>query len=35
LRQLGVARDPNSTAGRIGNALNHPVTLGHALLRKL
>jgi steroid delta-isomerase-like uncharacterized protein len=35
LRQLGVARDPNSTAGRIGTALNHPVTLGRALLRKL
>jgi steroid delta-isomerase-like uncharacterized protein len=35
LRQLGVARDPNSTAGRIGTMLNHPLTLGRALLRQL
>jgi steroid delta-isomerase-like uncharacterized protein len=35
LRQLGVARDPNSTSGKIATALNHPVTLTRALLRKL
>lgn len=35
LRQLGVARDPNTTAGKIATALNHPLTLSRALLRKL
>jgi steroid delta-isomerase-like uncharacterized protein len=35
LRQLGVARDPNSTAGKITTALNHPITISRALLRKL
>jgi steroid delta-isomerase-like uncharacterized protein len=35
LRQLGVARDPNSTSGKITTALNHPVTIGRALLRSL
>jgi steroid delta-isomerase-like uncharacterized protein len=35
LRQLGVARDPNTTAGKIATGLNHPVTIGRALLRKL
>jgi steroid delta-isomerase-like uncharacterized protein len=35
LRQLGVARDPNSISGKITTVLNHPVTLGRALLRKL
>ena len=33
LRQLGVARDPNTTSGKIATALNHPVTVGRALLR--
>jgi steroid delta-isomerase-like uncharacterized protein len=33
LRQLGVARDPSSTAGRIATVVNHPVTIGRALLR--
>ena len=33
LRQLGVARDPNTVAGKISTALNHPITLGRALLR--
>jgi steroid delta-isomerase-like uncharacterized protein len=33
LRQLGVARDPNTTSGKIATALNHPVTIGRALLR--
>jgi hypothetical protein len=35
LRQLGVARDPNSTGGMIATALNHPITVGRALLRNL
>jgi steroid delta-isomerase-like uncharacterized protein len=35
LRQLGVARDPNTTAGKISTVLNHPVTIGRALIRKL
>ena len=35
LRQLGVARDPNSTVGKITTAFNHPITIGRALLRKL
>jgi|ERR1051325_4182703 len=35
LRQLGVARDPNTTSGKIATALNHPVTIGRALLRSL
>jgi steroid delta-isomerase-like uncharacterized protein len=35
LRQLGVARDPNTTAGRITTLLNHPVTIGRALVRGL
>jgi predicted ester cyclase len=33
LRQLGVARDPNTVAGMISTALNHPITLARALLR--
>ena len=35
LRQLGVAHDPLTRAGRIATVLNHPVTIGGALLRKL
>jgi steroid delta-isomerase-like uncharacterized protein len=35
LRQLGVARDPNSTAGKIATALNHPITIGRALIRQV
>ena len=35
LRQLGVARDPNTTSGKIATVLNHPVTICRALLRKL
>ena len=35
LRQLGVARDPNSTAGKIETVLTHPVTISRALLRRL
>ncbi|WP_394836484.1 ester cyclase [Pendulispora rubella] len=33
LKQLGIARDPTSVSGRIGAALNHPLTVGGALLR--
>jgi steroid delta-isomerase-like uncharacterized protein len=33
LRQLGVAHDPNSIAGRIGTVVGHPVTIGRALVR--
>jgi len=35
LRQLGVAWDPNSTIGRISAAINHPLTIAGALLRKI
>ncbi len=34
LRQLGVARDPSTTTGKIATALNHPVTVGRALVRQ-
>jgi len=33
LAQLGVARDPNSTGGKVATVLNHPLTVGRALLR--
>jgi steroid delta-isomerase-like uncharacterized protein len=32
LRQLGLARDPRSLAGRIALLLNHPLTIGRAVL---
>ena len=35
LRQLGVARDPNSTGGKIATSLNHPIVVGRALIRSL
>ena len=35
LRQLGVARDPNTAGGRIATFLNHPFTVLRALLRGL
>jgi steroid delta-isomerase-like uncharacterized protein len=35
LRQLGVAFDPNSAAGKVSTALNHPITIARALLRNL
>lgn len=34
LAQLGVFRDPDTAAGRVLTLLNHPVTLGRALLRR-
>ena len=33
LRQLGLAHDPSSLRGRIALALNHPLTIGRAILR--
>ncbi len=33
LRQIGVARDPLSVAGKVAMALNHPVTVAGAFLR--
>jgi steroid delta-isomerase-like uncharacterized protein len=35
LRQLGVARDPLSRAGRLTTLVNHPITVGRAFLRAL
>ena len=33
LRQLGVARDPLSAAGRLTTLANHPITIARAVLR--
>jgi len=33
LRQLGLAHDPVSLAGRLALVLTHPLTIGRALLR--
>ncbi|HEX3452346.1 MAG TPA: ester cyclase [Solirubrobacteraceae bacterium] len=33
LRQLGLAHDPSSLRGRIALVLNHPLTIGRAILR--
>ena len=33
LRQLGIAHDPSSLAGRASMLLTHPVTIGRALIR--
>lgn len=35
LRQLGVARDPNTVTGKVATVLNHPVTVGRALWRQV
>jgi steroid delta-isomerase-like uncharacterized protein len=35
LRQLGVAHDPSSPAGRISMVLNHPLTIGRAFATSL
>jgi len=32
MRQLGVAHDPSSAAGRLSTLVSHPVTIGRALL---
>jgi steroid delta-isomerase-like uncharacterized protein len=34
LRQLGVAHDPTSLAGRVTTAFSHPLTIGKALARE-
>ena len=34
-RQLGIAHDPTSLAGRAATVLNHPLTIGRALLRQV
>jgi steroid delta-isomerase-like uncharacterized protein len=33
MRQLGVAHDPLSLRGRIATVINHPVTIGRAVIR--
>jgi hypothetical protein len=33
LRQLGVAHDPSSLAGRVTTLISHPLTIGRALLK--
>jgi steroid delta-isomerase-like uncharacterized protein len=35
MRQLGVAHDPSSAAGRVTTVLGHPLTMGRALGRRL
>ncbi len=35
LRQLGIAHDPLSLTGRLATVVNHPVTVGRALLRQV
>jgi len=35
MRQLGIAHDPLSLTGRVATVLNHPVTVGRALIRQL
>jgi steroid delta-isomerase-like uncharacterized protein len=35
LRQLGVARDPASLSGRLATAVNHPLTIGRAVVNQL
>jgi hypothetical protein len=32
LRQLGLAHDPTSLAGRVSTLVSHPVTIGRSLL---
>jgi steroid delta-isomerase-like uncharacterized protein len=35
LRQLGIAHDPLALSGRVATVLNHPVTVGRAVLRQV
>ena len=35
LRQLGIAHDPLTLTGRVATVLNHPLTVGRAVLRQL
>ena len=34
LRQLGIAHDPLTLRGRVATVLNHPITIGRALVRR-
>jgi steroid delta-isomerase-like uncharacterized protein len=35
MRQLGVAHDPNTLAGRASTLISHPLTIGQAVLRRV
>ena len=35
LRQLGIAHDPLTLKGRLATAVNHPVTVGRAMVRRV
>lgn len=35
LRQLGLAHDPMTLTGRVATAVNHPVTIGRAVVRRV
>jgi steroid delta-isomerase-like uncharacterized protein len=35
MRQLGVAREPDSVTGRLATVANHPLTIGRAVLRRV
>jgi steroid delta-isomerase-like uncharacterized protein len=35
LRQLGIAHDPTSAVGRVATLVNHPLTVGRALLGQI
>ena len=35
LRQLGIAHDPLSLTGRVATVLNHPLTVGRAVVRQV
>jgi steroid delta-isomerase-like uncharacterized protein len=35
LRQLGIAHDPLTLSGRVATVLNHPLTIGRALIRQI
>src|SRR3954452_12608740 len=35
LRQLGIAHDPLTTTGRVATIVNHPLTIGRALVRQV
>jgi steroid delta-isomerase-like uncharacterized protein len=35
LEQIGVARDPLSVQGRVATVVNHPLTIGRALVRRV
>ena len=35
MRQLGVAHDPSSVAGRVSTLVSHPVTIGGAVAKRL